>query len=781
MKAMIMAGGEGSRLRPLTCDCPKPMVPILDRPVMEYSLDLLKTHGIHEIGVTLMYLPERVMNHFGDGREHGVNLAYYVEETPLGTAGSVKQAAAQMTETFAVLSGDGLTDADLTAAFNFHRERGSMATLILKRVELPLEYGVVITDGGGRIRRFLEKPGWGEVFSDMINTGIYILEPDVLDLIPENKPYDFSRDLFAAMLKADMPLYGWQTEDYWCDIGDISAYIKAHVDLMDGRMKLTTPLKAGGALRAPGARVDRSAVIEGPCYIGRGARVGEGSRIGPYAVLGAGSRVDMGASVKRSVIWPGGRVGPRAQARGCVILSGAELLKSASAFEESAIGNGAIVGEHSTLMPGVRIWPHKRIEDGERVDSNVVWGSRHSHQFSGGLLPFRTPAQAVNDAQAYAGAMSLREVLMARENTPAAFAFSRAASSGFMAQGAQVIDIGVASLPQLRSAMWSMGISGAVYLVEEGMLPLIGRGALLRGDEKRKVIGALERQDYPDAFSQRALSPIQLGRSDYIYFGLLKKHLRQDVLAGRVKIAVYSGKETLLSIAERAMLRLGADVRAEWEEEMMALGQGEIGLWLSKYGEWPTIADEHGALDEGQMQLLIAWTALRCGVERLIVPVGWTDKIEWLAGERVTRVKSDRAEWMHELLKEEDSIQFMLHFDGLFAALKAMECLIAEGLTLREWIGIMPPVFLRTRIVPVDRRDKGHLLRILSQRAADGGILDGVRFTDERGWAWINPLNDRGECQIVGEGADAEFAKELCDYYAGEVEKIVKNGKSQGV
>ena len=177
MKAIIMAGGEGTRLRPLTCDCPKPMIRLMDRPVMAYALALLKRHGITDVGSTLMYLPERIQSYFGDGSAFGVSMRYFVEKTPLGTAGSMHLAADFLNETFVVLSGDGVTDCDLTQALRFHREKGALATLVLKHVENPLEYGVVIAEAEGRVTRFVEKPGWGEVFSDTVNTGIYILEP----------------------------------------------------------------------------------------------------------------------------------------------------------------------------------------------------------------------------------------------------------------------------------------------------------------------------------------------------------------------------------------------------------------------------------------------------------------------------------------------------------------------------------------------------------------------------------------------------------------------------
>ena len=193
-----MAGGAGQRLKPLTCDLPKPMVPILGRPVMEYCIELACKHGIKEIATTLQYLPEKIIDHFGEGERFNVDLRHFIEKEPLGTAGSVKNAAGFFTETFIVLSGDALCDIDLTAAYEFHKSKGSLATLIIKSMDVPLEYGVVITKQDGSITRFLEKPGWGEVFSDTVNTGIYILEPQIFDYIEQGKSYRFLKRRFSA-------------------------------------------------------------------------------------------------------------------------------------------------------------------------------------------------------------------------------------------------------------------------------------------------------------------------------------------------------------------------------------------------------------------------------------------------------------------------------------------------------------------------------------------------------------------------------------------------------
>ena len=198
MKVIIMAGGEGSRLRPLTCDRPKPMVPIVNRPMMEHIVALLKRYGMTDIGVTLQYLPAQIKSYFGDGRELGVQMQYFIEESPLGTAGSVKNAGAFLDETFLVISGDALTDFDLKKAVDFHRAKGGVATLVLTSVATPLDYGVVIAGEDGQISQFLEKPSWGEVFSDTVNTGIYILEPEALQYVPENAMFDFAKEIGRA-------------------------------------------------------------------------------------------------------------------------------------------------------------------------------------------------------------------------------------------------------------------------------------------------------------------------------------------------------------------------------------------------------------------------------------------------------------------------------------------------------------------------------------------------------------------------------------------------------
>lgn len=780
MKAIIMAGGEGSRLRPLTCDCPKPMVPVMDKPVMEYALMLLKQHGITEVGATLAYLPEHITNFFGDGEGFDVNLHYYVEEHPLGTAGSVKQAEAFLDETFVVLSGDGLTDCDLSAAYEFHKKSGALATMVLKKLDQPLEYGVVVTDQDGRVQRFVEKPGWGEVYSDTVNTGIYILEPEVLGRIPSGKAYDFGRELFPALVEQNEKVFGYQMDGYWCDIGDLSAYLKAHMDAMDGRVRLISAGQKGSVIRMPGADIDRGAVLEGPCFIGCGARISEGSRIGPYSVIGSGSFIGALSSVKRAVIWRGARVGEKAQLRGCVVQNGAMAGESCSMFEESVLADTAMLGEGAVMMPGVKVWPKKRVLPGERLDRNLIWGAHAQQRYEGGILRLNSPIDAVIGAQGYASAIKPGIVLIGRDASVEALSYARAASASLMAQGVQMIDIGAVTLPQLRHAMRTMGGDGALYLTRDALHPLGKHGLKLIKVQQRRLRDALLREEHISPFSQGAHPPIQAMRTDLSYINMLMESIDQHMLKDRMpRVALFSEDQMLLTLAERVMMRSGIWVRAEWEREMMELDEGEIGIWLSEHGERANFSDAEGMLSEPEREMLMAWTALEDGARQLMVQIGETQGIAKLAehyGVDVRMVKSDPAELQAQLLGV-DEAQLMLRFDGLYAAMQVLEQLTKRGLTLRGVQRSMPQIHRHTRKVSVELKDKGALLKGLSGMHPNADTTDGIRLNDERGWAWISPAGDRRECLVVTESFDAEIAKELCDFYSAELGDLL-HGKN---
>jgi mannose-1-phosphate guanylyltransferase / phosphomannomutase len=373
MKAVIMAGGKGTRLRPLTSKQPKPMVPIVNMPCMEHTVRLLKHHGFEDVLATLEFMPEVIRGYFGDGSDWGVKMEYSVEEEPLGTAGSVKLVDDRLTERFVVVSGDALTDVDLTKAVAFHEERGAEATLVLKGVEDPSEFGIVVTEDDGRVTDFLEKPDEGEVFSYTANTGIYVLEPSVLQDIPEGREYDFSEELFPKLLEEERPIYGYVMEGYWEDIGNIEQYMGAQRDVLDGKVQGVRP--PGEELRegvyvGRDARVDEDQ-LEGPVVLGHDVRVSPGARIGPYLVMAPNTSVEAGASVARSTVAEGSSVGEKAEVDGAVIGGSCTVGARARVLEGSALGDEVNVGERATITPGVSIYPNESIESGAEITEDV--------------------------------------------------------------------------------------------------------------------------------------------------------------------------------------------------------------------------------------------------------------------------------------------------------------------------------------------------------------------------------------------------------------------------
>lgn len=777
MKAIIMAGGEGSRLRPLTCTRPKPMVPLLDRPVLAYSLELLRRHGVREAAATLMYLPECVTGWLGDGSRFGLNVRCYIEETPMGTAGSVRRARDFLDETFVVLSGDGVTDCDLSAAYAWHKEHAALATVVLKHVEHPLEYGVVIADANGRVTRFVEKPGWGEVFSDTVNTGIYILEPEVLDMIPENIPFDFSRDLFSKMLERGDRLCAWVMNGYWCDIGDTAAYLKAHADLLDGRVNLSVPGRQGGVVRMPGAQVDRGAVLEGPCFIGRNAVIEAGARIGAYSVVGEGCVVCAGASLKRAVLWEGSRVETGAQVRASILAEGARMQEGSSAFEESVLGRGSVLGACSSLMPGVKVWPQKRVEAGLKLDANVVWGSADRPLFSGGELTVEEPEEAMRAARAAACVMKMRRVLLGRAPGGAAQAGALALQAGFMAQGVQIYDGGCATRPQLRCQMRQLGLEAALHFDGRSIRIWDAAGAEIDSSTRRGIETALRQQEYAAAFAAGTRLIVSAGRGDLIYLGMLKALFKGKLQGQSVPlIALYAPGEQLLSLAERAFEEAGCCVRAEWEEEMMELSPGEIGIWLSEDGESMTLADETGCLSESEGQLMLLWAALEMGCREPVLPSSATRAAEELAARynrTVKRVGMERSAFMRALAGQNERLP-MLYFDGIYAALTSVALLAEYGLAPREWARSMPTVARCVRSVPLSFQERGSVLHALIDDEAHPDVTEGLCVERDGAWASVLPSGARPECRVVAEAADMETADELCAFYEGKIRTLLR-------
>src|SRR5437868_9215593 len=473
MKAVVMAGGEGTRLRPLTSNQPKPMVPIVGKPCMEHILELLREHGLNDVIVTVAFLPQAIRGYFGDGETLGMEIGYSVEESPLGTAGSVRHAAKQLDETFLVISGDALCDVDLSQLIAFHKERGAAVTIGLKAVDNPLEFGIVVTDEEGRVERFLEKPSWSQVFSDTINTGIYVLEPEVLRHVPTDRPYDFSKELFPLLLEMGRPIYGHVCEGYWQDIGNLDQYRQANFDALDEKVQLNVPgLKIRGDVWiGEGVEIDDVEGVQGPAFIGNYCTVSPESSVGPYTVLGPATTMRERSRVSRSVLDASCYIGRSAVIEGAIMGRNCDVRPHARVHEGVAIGDQVTLGDQSAVFPGVRIYPYKEVEYGAQIHESLIWESRGTTRvFSQdgvvGLVNVDlTPEVALRFGAALGTSLKRgARVVASRESAPAYRMIKRALIAGLGSTGVPVADLRTLPAPVGKHLLKTQGYDAAFHV-----------------------------------------------------------------------------------------------------------------------------------------------------------------------------------------------------------------------------------------------------------------------------------------------------------------------------
>ena len=352
MKAILLAGGKGTRLRPLTVHTPKPIVPILNRPFLYYQIDLLRqVPEIDEVILSLNYQPRRIEEIVGEGEGLGLRLRYVVEPMPLGTGGAIRYAGDQLTQSVVVFNGDVLTQVDLGAVLRLHRERKAKATIVLTPVDNPRAYGLVETDGSGNVQRFLEKPGEDEITCNTINAGIYVLEPDTFERIPKDTAWSIERSFFPSLIERGDVFVAYIYDGYWIDIGSPAKYLQVHRDIMDGRYQ--APPFTGGppgmAWVSPHAKVDEGVEIHGPCFVDDGAVLKTGSRILPYSVIGRQTHVDEAAVIDGAIIWPNGWIGREAVVRGSILGRNCHIGRNALLEHGAVLGDKTVITDYSKL------------------------------------------------------------------------------------------------------------------------------------------------------------------------------------------------------------------------------------------------------------------------------------------------------------------------------------------------------------------------------------------------------------------------------------------------
>jgi mannose-1-phosphate guanylyltransferase / phosphomannomutase len=832
MRAVVMAGGEGTRLRPLTSNQPKPMVPIVGKPCMEHILELLRTHGFEDVVVTLAFLPQAIRSYFGGGEPLGLNIEYSVEESPLGTAGSVRLAADHLDDTVLIISGDALCDIDLTALWNTHREKGAAVTIGLKSVDNPLEFGIVVTDSDGRIERFLEKPSWGQVFSDTINTGIYVIEPEILRHVPTDRPFDFSKELFPLLLEMGRPLYGHVCDGYWQDIGTIDQYRQANFDALDGLVRLSVDgiRLRGNIWIGEGVEIDDLEGVEGPAFIGNYCRISPEASVGPYSVLSASVTLRERARTVRSVIDAATYIGRSAIVEGAIVGRSCDIRPHVRLHEGAAIGDEVVLGAQSSIMPGVRIYPYKEVEQGAQIHESVIWESRASPRLFGkdgvtGLVNVDlTPESAVQLAAALGTALKRgARVVASREAPGACRVVKRAMISGLNSTGVAVADLRILPATVSRHLLKTHGYDAGFHVGVSSSDP---ETIQIRFFEQLGVqLGASLQKEIEKHYTRRELRRVAADEvGDVSYPARVREGYARDLLDGldiggiqtrRFRIVVDYGYSAASFVLPLLLGPLGVEAVAAHEFSAAAAARGstlhesigqtkrlvqavgaDLGVAFDRAAERLCVVDEQGREIPVESVLLLFLRLLGSNGRRgrIAVPVTVTRRVDELAagtGLEIVRTPANLAELTHAA--SQDGVvfagavgggyvfpDFLPAYDAMASLCKLLELLAPLDEPLSELVADLPPSTVVHRQLACPWALKGLVMRVLTERLKDRelDLTDGIKVLDGRGWAQMLPDPDEPLVHIYAEADTRDESGELEEELRRLVESIMHEQES---
>ncbi len=835
MIPIVMAGGFGTRIRPLSANRPKPMLPVVNRPILERVLSQIAGFGMTEAVLLTYYDPEKIRSAFGDGSRLGLRLHYCNGDQDYGTAGAVAHGADQVpADEYLVLSGDVICDFALDGLIAAHRERAAIATIGLTRVANPLQFGIVIVDGDSRVRRFLEKPTWGEVFSDTVNTGIYVLDATALSQVPRSEPFDFSRDLFPRLLAADARLFGHIMGGYWRDIGDPESYLAAHRDYFDGTLRLMPP----GTLQQIGgkplwiegsAEIDPSAEVRGTVVIGQGCKVGAGVRL-EDVVLGPGTVVEPRAELRRSVAWEEVLVGEGARIEGAVLGARVQARGGTVVEKGAVIADDTVLGEEVRVKEGVKIWPAKVVEDHSVVYSNLVYAERwRTSAFEEGAVTGLTNLELTPEVTARLGAAygTLLQpgstILTVRDDHPASRMLRRAFVGGMSSTGVNVVDLGVLPVPVMRHKLEGFGEVGGVSFQQvqlvRGMTSLRffdDHGLDISTGFAKSVERVFLREEFRRAQHQEIGVIFEHPRLvDFYAEAFLKALPVAEIRAQRTRVVVDYAHSAAVVVLPRLLSELGCDVitlnahtggvheallaseialARQRLAKIVASLDADIGVWLHPSCERMVLADgqQHLWADLDLVALMVAAVcAAQLPPSEIVLPayapstfetalVGAGHKVrETLSAPRALIEASRQKGVLFASAGEGDFIFPGLHHapDALFALGKLLELLSRAKRTFTEIAATAPavPVGRATVACPMER--KGEVMRRFAEivQGRETSYLEGIKVGVDGGWILLRPDRVAPTLHVHAESATAESAQKLLRSYRDEVQRLVRS------
>jgi len=829
MKAIVLAGGFGTRIQPLTNSIPKPMLPILNRPMMEHIILKLRDDlGIKDIAILLYFSPEVIQDHFKDGKEFGVNISYVLPDDDYGTAGAVGMARDFLDETFIIVSGDLVTDFDFKTIYSFHQEKKSELTIALTPVENPLQFGVVIASPEGKIQKFLEKPSWGEVFSDTINTGIYIIEPKIMDFIPHGENFDFAKDLFPTLMKNNVTLWGCMVEGYWRDVGNPESYREVYQDIFNGTIVL--PIK-GEATHYPegtlyleaGATIDLSTTIKGLVVVGKNTHIKGHSELCDV-VIGEDCTIDEGVRLNQSILWDRDSIAEKSKINNAVLCNDIKIMKKVRAKEGVIIAEKSIIDKGVTFLKDVMVWPNKTIEEDAIISNNVIWGDTHKASiFESGMVVGRVNIElscelAVKLAESFGSILPVgSKMYLSRDYHKSSRMLKRSFLSGMLSTGIDVVDI--FSVPSVvmrynlahkEDVVAGVHIRQSVRNQEETEIIFYTNEALVIDTNLSKNI---ERIFFRENFRRVRFNEIgeiyeDLSASE-LYINAIKQktnknHFKNkemkiaaDLMFGSTshiypKIANDLGIESIILNAyedDKQLQKLPSIIKKSQKEVgkiVQSLGL-DCGILIYPNGQKFQVIDDEGNLVKDYILLLALLEILNSScqeLKKIFLPAWVPDFVEYPHLE-ITKGKFGgfKAKQLEEynLIANTDGhfafSEFGLNTDAVFSSFKFLECLILSGRKLSEIIKGLPSFAYRGENVACPSEYKGKMMRKFLEDGENKKTshIDGVKiWLDENEWILMIPDQHREFLNIYIQAKDDANANKIFEEYKAKIDAWIE-------
>ncbi len=834
MKAVVMAGGFGTRIQPLTNSRPKPMLPIINRPMMEHTMMNLKDLGITEFIVLLYFKPEIIKDYFKDGSDFGIKITYVVPDNDYGTAGAVKLAQEYIgDENFIIISGDLVTDFDFQKIFDYHAEKKSKLTITLTSVDNPLEFGVVIANEEGKIEKFLEKPSWGEVFSDTINTGIYVIEPEILDYIPYNENFDFAKDLFPRLMREGIDLMAGYAQGYWRDVGNPESYRDVYDDILTGKIKLKmhgieTNYPDGKLYSDEVYDLDSSVEIIGTVILGKNVSIANGVKLN-NVVIGDNVTIGQDGKVRNTVIWDDVKIDRNVMLDGCVICNNNEIGKNVTVKAGMILAEGCEIGQLVNVEKDVTIWPDKVIEDASIISHSLILGNKYKNSiFEHGMVMGQSNVElscemATKLAEAFGAQLPVGStVLVSRDYHKSSRMLKRAFLGGLLSAGVDVIDYSGIPSAVLRCNLSSHDEYGAGVHFRQKLddasstvITFYNCEALrINNDMAKKV----EKAFFKETF--RRVDYMQIGKiveSDhYKEYRVYKKGM-EDLLQShmfkcldcRVAVDVMHGMaaevfpdilndmgvDNIMFNAypdEHRLANINSLVKRS-TEDMSAVIQAlklDAGFMLYPYGQRLDIMCDEGVILGKQTALYVVLSLLNLEAKaveskkRVFLPT-WAADLVYFDNLEIER--GQYANFKSEELKKYDLIatgegnfaftEFATHRDSMYATLKIIEMMLTHKVTLSKLIASIPQFYYHSFQAECSQALKGKMMRMFLEDAKgkESSTLDGVKiWLDDNDWILMIPDQYSDHLNLHIQAIDDERGQDILNTYRAKIEQWSK-------